>query len=92
MPGGTARVLDPYQKPVLYMGDYDVCLRDVHGGWVCLFRETPGAKPYEVRHFDSLVDAFRYKYGAEVVEVSAVDSMVCVTLNSGEKYCHSDEL
>mgnify|MGYP001626286665 CR=1 FL=1 len=81
-----------YQKPVLYMGDYDVCLRDVHGGWVCLFRETPGAKPYEVQHFDSLVDAFRYKYGAEVVSVIVLDSMICALLENGEGYCHSDEL
>lgn len=73
-----------YQKPVLYLGDSEICLRQSDGRWACLFRE-----PYQVLYFNDVAEALRYKYGSGVVSVIVLD--ICVLLENGEGYCHSDK-
>jgi hypothetical protein len=85
----------PYAKPLIYLGDYDLCLRCRDGAWACVFREPPLGIPtadYEVRYFESLEDAIKFKYGHGVKRVEELGGMICVELEDGSGYCHTDTL
>jgi hypothetical protein len=81
-----------YSKPVLYLSDYDMCLRERTGGWVCVFYDYKSSDNtlYEVRYFNDVREIMRYRHpDADMVDIQS--DLICVT-EYGEEYCYKDEL
>ena len=78
-----------YTRPILYLSDYDLCIR-CRDGWACVFYDyVKSDAPYEVRYFSDIVEILRYRYG-EWERLDVEPNLICV-VKEGEEYCHRDE-
>jgi hypothetical protein len=81
-----------YSKPVLYLSDYDMCLRCRDGSWTCIFYDYKSSDNtlYEVRYFNDVREIMRYRHpDADMIDIQS--DLICVT-EYNEEYCYKDEL
>ncbi|MGC9050633.1 hypothetical protein [Pyrobaculum sp.] len=81
-----------YAKPLIYLSDYDTCLRCRDGIWACVFYDNKQNENalYEIRYFDDVRDIMRYLH-PDADRIDIEPNLICAT-EYGEEYCYKDEL